>query len=211
MSEQIPPLTTHIFIDESGDLGKFGSGYFVIVALATHEPLPIAKIIKNARKKFLGKKEPEFKGSNSNDRIRRYVLNALGKCDCHIYVAAIPKHEILEELFENKNQLYKYLCGILFGFIDLNTRNVRVVIDKKDNNRFIRESFNKFMSEKIRARSKGIKIEIHHLDSFASNELLAVDFIAWAVNRYLTHKESRFYDLIRHRIRDTGCEWIWKN
>lgn len=35
----------YIFIDESGDLGQYGSKFFTIVALTTHEIVSLSRII----------------------------------------------------------------------------------------------------------------------------------------------------------------------
>jgi len=62
----------------------------------------------------------------------------------------------------------------------------------------------------ILGRKADLVVRIRHLESFASNELQAVDFVAWAVNRKFTHGDSAYYDIIRPKIRNQGKEEIWK-
>lgn len=203
----------HIFIDESGDLGPLGSKYFTIVALTTHYSIQLRRIIKKLRERKMKKKLkelPEIKANNSNETIRRFVLNKIAQTECDISAVAIPKTKIRQDLFENKEKLYNYLCGLLFEHISLKADVVDIVIDKKHSNRLLREDFNQYIESKIKARRKEIKVSIKHVDSFASNELQAVDFVAWAVNRKYTHGDSTFYDLIKQKVRNDGKEEIWK-
>lgn len=39
----------YVYIDESGDLGKFGSKYFTVAAVLVDEPKKLARIIKRLR------------------------------------------------------------------------------------------------------------------------------------------------------------------
>lgn len=70
------PHIQYIFIDESGDLGKDGSRYFVISAISTHNAFSLSRIIKKARQKLLRKKlreVSEIKAYNSSDRMRKFI------------------------------------------------------------------------------------------------------------------------------------------
>ncbi len=82
MVNNVSPHIKYIFIDESGDLGKLGSSYFTIVALSTHSPVDFQRIVKRTRQRLFKKKLkelPEVKANNSNERIRKFVLEALNK------------------------------------------------------------------------------------------------------------------------------------
>lgn len=82
-------MVKHIFIDESGDLGKFGSKYFTIAAVSVDEPKNLSRIIKKLRQRKLKKsikKLPEIKANNSDRVIREYVLKKVGNIDCKIFL-----------------------------------------------------------------------------------------------------------------------------
>ena len=212
--ELLKPHIEYIFIDESGDLGKYGSVYFTIVALSTHLPNEISRIFKRLRERKFKKKHaklPEIKAYNSNEEIRRYVLGRLSLCDCSISAVVISKSKIGQEFFEENNTLYNHLCGILFEHISLNTDIVDITIDRKHGNRMLREDFDQYIERKIMGKNPDLKVSIRHLESFASNELQAVDFVAWAVNRKFTHGDSAYYDIIGPKIRNQGKEEIWKD
>jgi len=202
-----------IFIDESGDLGRGGSTYFVIVALGTHERERLGRIMKRLRERKLKKKlkeTPELKGNNSNDEIRRFVLGRLALLPCTISAVAIPKSKVKDYLFEHKNKLYNYLCGLLMEQISLKADIIDITIDKKDNNRLLQEDFNQYIRTRILGRRPEVRIKIQHLDSHSSNELQVADFVVWAINRHFSGKDSEFYDLIKSKITNAGFEEIWK-
>lgn len=203
----------HIFIDESGDLGAHGSKYFVIVALSTHNPLELRRIMKRLRERKLGKKLkeiPEIKANNSNERIRTFVLKRIGTSSCSISACAIPKVKIRADLLEQQGRFYNYLCGMLLEQISLNANHISVVIDKKYNNQLLRDNFNQYMTEKIKSKTTQISISIRHMESHVSQELQAVDFVAWAVHRKFTFGDSSYYDIIKHKIENGGNEEKWE-
>jgi len=208
MGETIPAGATYVFIDESGDLGEAGSKYFIIVALETFEPLPIGRIIKRARRRFLKNKNPEIKGSNSGPRMRRFVLESLSRCNCGIHVAAVEKGDRFNRLMQEKTRAYDYLCGILMGCVYLGTNSVHITIDKRHGKKILRREFDDYVTARIRERAPEIEVGIRHLDSFSSNELMIVDFVAWAAHRHFSHNDSSYYDIIRQRIRNGGRELL---
>jgi hypothetical protein len=208
MSDIIPAGITFIFIDESGDLGECGSKYFIIVALETFAPLPVGRIIKKARQKFFKNKDSEIKGSNTDDRIRRFVLKSLSKCKCSIHVSAVEKGIKFNQLLQEKNRAYDYICGILLGSIYLSTDSIFITVDKRHSKKILRKEFDEYVTATIKKRSPGIKVKIEHRDSFSSNELMVVDFVAWAAHRYFSHNDASYYDIIRQQIRNVGYEKI---
>jgi len=203
----------YIFIDESGDLGKYGSIYFTIVALMTHFPVEIRRIIRRTRERKLKRKLKELveiKANNSTAEVRTAVLRMIAASDCSISAVAISKAKVRPDLFLHKEKLYNYLCGLLFEHISLNTDILDITIDRKHGNRLLLEDFNQYIERKVRGKSEIIQVRIRHLESHASNELQAVDFVAWAVNRKFTHGDSSYYGIIRLKIRNQGKEEIWR-
>ena len=188
--------TLSIFIDESGDLGKSGSKYFSIVALSTRAVANLERSIKRVRRRKLNKKLKtlsEIKANNSDDYIRKFVLGRIARVNCSISVVAIPKTKVRDDLFRHKEKLYNYLCGILFEHITLSVDRVSIIIDRKSNNRLLREDFNQYILRKIEGKGVTIQVTIQHLGSHASHALQAVDFIAWAMNRKFSYDDPRVY------------------
>ncbi|MDO8553194.1 MAG: DUF3800 domain-containing protein [Candidatus Micrarchaeota archaeon] len=202
-----------LFMDESGDLGKLGSRYFTVAVVAVHDPLNLSRIIKRLRERKLKKKMhelSEIKANNSNDLIKRFVLEKVNACDCSISALVISKDKVKDDLFEHKDKLYNYLCGLLLEQITLNVDSISITIDKRETNRLLREDFDRYVERKIKAKSPSIVIKIQHIESYASNELQVVDFIAWSIQRKYAFGDPSFYDLIQNKIRNKGNEEIWK-
>lgn len=175
-----------IFVDESGDLGKHGSKAFTIAFLSTESPIHIERIIKRTRQRKLKRKMkeiPELKANSSGEQIRTHVLGELGKCQyCEINYITIDKQKVLPHLYQVKNKLYNYICGILINELGSIPRKIDMLVDKKDSNKLIREDFNQYIQNKIKERKINCVITIKHLPSYFHKGLQAVDFIAWAIN-----------------------------
>lgn len=188
-----------IFIDESGDLGKLGSRYFVIAALCTNDAKPIYNAMKRIKERKLKKKTiklSELKANRSDDIIRKAVLNKLMACDCEFHILVLDKKKVYSYLFEKKNKLYNYLAGILFEHAQGNAEKTHVIIDKKDNKSVIRDDFNNYLKN----NKASSKTTIEHINSQDNRGLQAVDFVAWSVHRKFNFNDDSFYKIIESKI-----------
>ena len=157
-----------LFMDESGDLGKLGSKYFTIVVVLVHNPKELTRIIKRVRERKLKKKLiqlNEVKANNSSDIIRTYVLKEINKTRCSISALVIQKEKVKHDLFEHKDKLYNYLCGLLLEQITLNVDTVDITIDKRETNKVLRDDSNQYVERKIKNKIKNITVKIRHLES----------------------------------------------
>lgn len=201
----------YVYIDESGDLGLYGSKYFTIVAILIYEPKILDRIIKKLRQRKLKKKLkelPEIKANNSNRIIREYVLKKVNSLNCNIFAIVVNKSKILSHLYEVQDKLYNYLCGILLSKIGLESGKIVVTIDKKHTNTLIRENFNNYIQNKI--GNKDVKVEIYHLPSYSNNELQVTDFVAWSINRKFNTEDDHYYKIIEEKISNKEEMLLWK-
>ena len=200
----------HVFIDESGDLGKHGTRYFVIAALCTASPKIIYNLIKRIRQRKLTKKIKdlsEIKANNSDDAVRNFVLNKLASADCEFHIIAVDKLQVKDYLFEKKSKLYNYIAGILIQHVQIGYDDIKIIIDKKDRSSLLRNDFDEYIKNyKIKWNAK---ITIEHLESNQNLGLQAVDFIAWAVHRKLNTVDDKFYKIIERKI--TSFINLWKD
>jgi len=200
----------YIYIDESGDLGLRGSKYFSIAAVITDEPKILNRIIKKLRQTKLKKKIkqlPEIKANNSNRIIKEYVLKKVNSANCQIFAIVVDKSKILSRLYEVKDKLYNYLCGILLDTIDIKYGKIIITIDKKHTNSLIREDFNNYIKKKIGC--KDIKVEIYHKPSYSSNELQVADFVVWSINRKFNTGDDYYYKIIEDKIINEQNIMLW--
>ena len=198
----------HIFIDESGDLGKHGLNYFVIAALCTTNPKPIYNLIKRIRQRKLKKKIKmlsEIKANNSDDEIRKFVLTKLANADCEIHIIIVDKSRVRDYLFARKSKLYNSIAGILIEHAQVGYDDIKVVIDRKDASSFLRKDFDDYIKNiKVKWNAK---ISIEHLVSHQNLGLQAVDFIAWAAHRKQNTSDDGFYKIIEKKVKTVINLW----
>jgi hypothetical protein len=201
----------YVFVDESGDLGKHGSNFFVIACLSTTNVKPLGRIIKKIRQRRLKKKLrelPEIKANSSTPKIRKEILRKVAACDCKIDIIVIDKKQIKEYLYEAKSKLYNYLFGLLIEDMDLQKSHLEIIIDKKDSNYLIREDLNQYIYKKIAYNHSCNHINIKHEASHNNQALQIVDFIAWAVYRKFSYKDETYYKIINQKI--GTLKQLWK-
>ena len=113
-----------MFLDESGDLGRKGSEYFVIATLVVDSPKRLDRIIKNMRrnkfKKEL-KKANEIKANSSSEALRRYMIQQLNSLEnVRVYGVVFEKQLNHNSLLQkDMNKLYNYVAGALAKQITL--------------------------------------------------------------------------------------------
>ena len=199
-----------IFLDESGDLGEHGTPFFIVALVQVKEASQLARIMKKVRQRKLKKKLSqlkELKGFNSSSIVRKFVLEEVAKLDCKIYVLAVDKRRINKDLKERSNKLYNYLCRLLCQTVD--GKNLKLIVDKKYNNRLLREDFNNYLRREL--ESKGKEVDIEHLESASCQPLQTIDFVAWAANRRFSHNDDSYYSLIQKKVINKGKEIMWEN
>ena len=197
-----------IFIDESGDLGKFGSKHFIIAALCTTNPKPIYNLVKKVRQRKLKKSVKalsEIKANSSDDDTRRYVLNKISQSICHVHIIVVDKSKVKEYLFSRKDKLYNYIAGILVTDAQSGYKRINIIIDKKDHSSLVREDFNKYI--RTYKNRWNAEIKIQHLESAQNRGLQAVDFIAWAAHRKYNLDEDKFYKVIEKKVVKANQLW----
>jgi len=203
----------YVYIDESGDLGKYGSKYFTIAAIVVDNPIKLKRIIKKLRQRKLKKKIkelPEIKANNSNVIIREFVLKKVKEMDCKVFAIVVCKNNIFNYLFDTQNKLYNYLCWILLKTINLKSKKIIITLDKKHTNTLIRENFDKYIIDKLCCSPNNIKLEIYHKPSYSVNELQVVDFIAWSINRKFNANDDYYYKIIEDKIINKDELLVWE-
>jgi len=204
----------YMYIDESGDLGEHGTKYFTIAGIIVDNPVTLSRIIKKLRKTKLKKKIkelPEIKANNSNNRVKEFILRKLSQSDCKIIAIVINKKDIKKYLFDAKEKLYNYLCGILVNKIGIEVDNLQIIIDQKHTNSLLREDLSNYLKNKICSTNNNLKLEVHHKISQSLNELQVVDFVAWSINRKFNVDDDYYFNIIKDKIIDIDNIRIWNN
>jgi hypothetical protein len=201
-----------IYIDESGRIvnGLVANAsksvpYFVLAALVLREGLPIKRCIKDIRQRKIKKryrKTSELKFHDSDDSIRRRILECIGRTSNNIGYAILYNSKIQHEV--EPQLIYNEICRQLTYKIANNygvSGQLEVVIDKS----FYgpkRVAFNSRMADRTRMIAPATlgEIKVTHVDSKACPYIQAVDFIAGAISRKYRDNDDLYYQKIQHKI-----------
>ena len=207
-----------IYIDESGRIvnGLVANAsksvpYFVLAALVLREGLPIKRCIKDIRQRKIKKryrKTSELKFHDSDDSIRRRILECIGRTSNNIGYAILYNSKIQHEV--EPQLIYNEICRQLTYKIANNygvSGQLEVIIDKSFYGAQ-RAAFNARMADRtgmIVPATLG-EIKVTHVDSKACPYIQAVDFIAGAISRKYRDNDDLYYQKIQHKI-DLSLEY----
>ncbi len=197
-----------VFVDESGDLGKLGTSYFIVAAIQVQDDKPLGRIIKRARERKLKKEMKELnelKGAKTTPEIRKFILGKIADLECKIFILAVEKKKILPGLMAAQNKLYNWLFRLLCQ--QVTGESISLVIDKKYKNIIQRHELEAYLEKQLSMR--GITVSVSQLESHTSLQLQAVDFVAWAANRKFSHGDDSYYRIIEKKIANSGAVELW--
>lgn len=199
----------YIFLDESGDLGfkPRSSKWFIFTIVLTNNHRKIEKAIKKIRnglkKKY--KRVNELHAYHCQPIARKKMLKLLSENkDLKVLCVILNKKKVYVDLQNQKNYLYNYAANILLDrlhnkrLININ-EPIKLYIDQKDTNKFIRDNFEKYLKQNFTKRGD-IRVNIKIKPSHTEKRLQAVDFISWAIFRKYEKGEYEYYELIKNNI-----------
>jgi len=206
--ETLDEKINFVYLDESGDLGfsKGSSKYFVIcfIAMDSKTNLMLERKIKTIKQKRKLRRSVEIKASDSSNSLRMNVLSEICTLPIKIYSITTNKQGVYENLRENTNILYNYITNlILIPYIEQEKiDNIRIIADLRINRISKGMRFGNYLKYKI-FYEKGPcnkKLDIKYLDSFSSNALQAVDYVAFAFFRKYERGQNKYYEILKERI-----------
>ena len=200
---------SYIFLDESGDLGfaKGSSRWFIFTIVLTDKHRPIEKAVKKVhrglRKKY--KKVTELHAYHADSVTKKRLLKLLAELkDFHILCVVLNKQKVYTDLQNQKKYLYNYTANILLDRLHNKVKpkvrdEIKLFIDQRDTNKFLRENLEKYLSENLQKRGTdnyNIKTKPSHTEKC----LQAVDFVSWAIFRKYEQGDYEYYELIKDKI-----------
>ncbi len=206
-------MKAYVLLDESGDLGEYGTRYFILAGILTLHPRAVERVIKKTRQRILKKKlkeVPELKANKSNHIIREYLLKHLIKTPCDILAIAVDKSKIRKDLYQVQNRLYNFLVSILLNSIPREIGEVCIIVDRRYTNTYLRMNFTQYIVYKLQQRRPSLRVEVHHIPSSSFVPLQAVDFVAWAIQRKYNFGDESYFNIIKDKIINVDNMDIWK-
>ncbi len=199
---------TFIYLDESGDLGfnKGSSKFFVIcfIAMDSQTNLILKRKIRAIKQKYKIKKNVEIKGNTSSHPFRIDILSKICSLPIEIYSITVNKQGIYKSLREDTNILYNYMTNlILVPYIEQKKiDNLCVIADLRINKISKGMRFGNYLKYKILYENglHNMKLDINYLDSFSSNGLQAVDFVASGLFKKYERTNNRYYKILKGSI-----------
>lgn len=188
-----------IFIDESGDLGETGSGYFVLTALVTKNEDSFKRIIKNMRKNKFKKDlsgAMELRANKSSKEIIEYFLTKANTVmETELLHVVINKKKTYSKYLKNdKHKYYNFIAGKLAQNLCNYKDIIEIRIDKSKGKQLHRMDFNEYFCKKLSQ-----KIPIHHSYSHNYYCLQAADFYAWACFQKFEYNNPKYLELVKHK------------
>jgi len=201
-----------IYLDESGSIvnglvadASESVPYFVLAALVLRDDLPIKRCIKDIRQKKIKKKykkTSELKFHDSDDPIRRRILECIGRTNNDIGYAILRNSDIQHEV--EPQLIYNEICRRLtYKIIDAYSisSQVEVIMDKSLYGAQ-RAKFDAHIADRSGMTVPATlgEIKVIHVDSKSCPYIQAVDFIAGAINRKYRDNDDLYYQKIQHKI-----------
>lgn len=200
-----------IYLDESGDLGfNFGRGssqYFVITFITMNKETSVSlkRKIRIIKKKNHIPKDVEMKANNTNASLRIEILKRIASLNIEIHAIIANKKNVERHLRKDPNILYNYMVNlIMVPYLEKNRPvDVFLIADLRITRVAKGMRFTDYLKYKLFFEKKlqDIELEVQFLDSFRSNGLQAVDFVAYAFLKKYKSSDLRYYQLIEDRIR----------
>jgi len=202
----------YLCIDESGDLGKYPPSktpYFVIAGIIAKSKGNLDKVIFRVRKKLPAKRQrilSEIKHNNTTTKERLMVLTSICSRDCYFFSYVLVKSNKVDMKPLSNEQCYisgviKLISDILSSYPD--EHEFLIDIDKGPSSK-VRQELEEEIKKLIFGRYilPNYTLTIHFLNSQASNEIQAVDFIAGAIHYYYRNekRETAEWKLIENKI-----------
>lgn len=200
---------SHIFIDESGDLGfsKRSSRWFILTMVLTNNHRKIEKCVKRVHKglKKKYKKVSELHAYHSDYLTKKRILRFLSEVDdLQIHCIILNKKKVYVDLQNQKNHLYNYTANILLDRLHKkqnfkNKDKVLIYIDQRETNKFLKKNFENYLTKSL-VKKGNSKFEIKIKPSHTEKCLQAVDFISWAMFRKYEQGDYEYYEIIKNKI-----------
>lgn len=204
----------NVFVDESGDLGfnERSSDYFIIGFLVANYPERIKHDIRRLLKSLNMKRRQkitEFKFSTDRDETRHKMLNLITKHDIDAGSIIIRKAAVKAHLRDNKSMLYNFLVAdhivqaILSSYENATHVNLHLDVSMSKNSR---QEFSNYFSNKMqwsrsdRKINQSISNSVSHDYSHQEPCIQAADYLAGSLYQLFEHNDSRYFDMIKHKV-----------
>jgi len=200
---------THIFIDESGDLG-FSNGsskFFIITMVISSDIRALERVIKKARKSLIKKykNNRELHAYHVDKNTRKRILKDISLIHgLKILCIILDKETLSVDAYSKNNYLYVQATISLLNRLNVlqlvsPNESVYACMDRKDTSKYLRHSFEQAILTSLKGKYTG-DIKITLKGSHEEKALQVADFISWAIFRKYEQSDLYYYQIIKNLI-----------
>ncbi|MBR0271404.1 MAG: DUF3800 domain-containing protein [Methanobrevibacter sp.] len=197
----------YIYIDESGDLGKGGSKYFIIAGIKVNNYRNLDRLINKSRrnnKKKIGKSN-EIKGTTIPPEIKKKILKSLNKIDYESFIIVLNKKDRYKINYKNDNHLlYDILSSELAKLINISS-STEVYVDRTRRNKQKIANYNEIFKKNLN-NPKNHPISIKHVDSLKYKGVQIADLISWSAYQSIENNNDEYIKIVKNKIMKTVYE-----
>jgi hypothetical protein len=201
MEKSDQQLEYTLFLDESGDLGIYGTKYFIISAIIidNKEFIKLKKILKKIRNKSdLLKKSKEMKAIKMSNDLKKQILMRTNDINYEIHSIVMNKKKFNNKSFlinSNANFVYMDIVNELF-----NNKSFRKCQSFKLDNFVVKNLENIFQEKLIKNLGDEKDICLYFLDSSLTKGIQFVDLISWSIFQKIENNNSEFVKMIKNKL-----------
>jgi hypothetical protein len=201
----------YLYLDESGDLGfdfvnKRPSKFFTITIVALYGDMnnkKLSKIVKKVKRRKLGNKIYELKGSKTDIKVKKYFISKIRDIEFEIYSYTLNKIRVYKELTNKKDRIYNFIARLVLDKIKFkdNLSRINLIIDRSKNKKEI-EEFNKYIVMHLKSKiNPDIPLDINHQLSVETPGLQVADMFSWGIFRKYERKDNCWYNEFKDRVK----------
>ena len=190
----------YAFLDESGTASPFAGSRFLVVALvSTSHPRRLELHVRRAHKKYgTSLRSGEMTAGSSREAVVEELLTAIAQEPVAIIAVAVNKQAIIRPP-RDLEDIYRLTASLALGHLVRRWPRVDICLDRRYTTERLRYRLERELREAIANLPHEVVI-IRQEDSVSLKELQAADYVAWAIYQKCEHGDSRFYDVIVHRL-----------
>jgi hypothetical protein len=212
--------THHIFVDESGELGRAAgsSAFFLIAALCTPNLKALEKRIWKEKAKLYNDGWPnsvEIKGTtiwgadhipgipkkiyDRRLQILEDIIKSICASTCKIHYSIAQKKYLSDSIMNAEYGIaYNFLCGTLLCRAYKHfAGHLKITVDQRSKETHSKMKFDGYLETRLVSDcNHGHDLEIEHAESHDVLGLQAVDFISWGLFRKYQRKDDTYQKMI---------------
>lgn len=200
----------YIFLDESGNLktNRPEGEYFVISIIMISHPKQLEVLVRRTKQAKLSRKQrsrtAEVKASKATDKFKKYFYERFPNLNLEVYAIVYDVLKTPEQLRDKQGLIYLHLTKELLKQANIKKdQEIYLYLDKRSLKGITHLEFDTSLKEEFVVDFKRpTRFEIYHVDSRTHNGIQAADFISHAIYEKYQKEYSKWYDLIRDKIRE---------